>query len=87
MWIKESDISKATIRSNHEEGKLIDKPFDLINVLLRFRFRLIECLRDFLVIAKDDFNDNVSLYTKMELVYKEHSGESYDEVKDTPIVR
>lgn len=87
MWIKESDISKATIRSNHEEGKLIDKPFDLINVLLRFRFRLIECLRDFLVIVKDDFNDNVSLYTKMELVDKEHSGESYDDVKDTPIVR
>ena len=87
MWIKESDISKATTRSNHEEGKFIDKSFDLINVLLRFRFRLIERLRDFLVIVKDDFNDNVSLYTKMDLVDKEHSGESYDDVKDTPTVR
>ena len=58
--------------SNHEEGKFIDKSFNLINVLLRFRFRLIERLRNFLVIVKDDFNDNMSLYTKMELVDKEH---------------
>ena len=72
MRIKGRDIAKTTTRSNHEEGRIIDKSFDLINVLLRFRFRLIERSRDFFVIVKDDFNDNMSLYTKMELVDKEH---------------
>ena len=71
MRIRERDISKTTTRSNHEEGKFIDKSFDLINVLLRFRFRLIERLRNFLVTVRDDFNDDMSLYTKMELVGKE----------------
>lgn len=63
MRIRERGISKTTTRSNDEEGKLIHKSFDLINVLLRFRFRLIERLRNFRVIVRDNFNDDMSLYT------------------------
>ena len=74
MRIKERDILKTTTRSNHEEGKFIDKSFNLINVLLRFRFIQIECSRDFLIIVKDDFNDDMSVYTKMELVDRKHPG-------------